>query len=217
MKKIYLSPSMQPSNLYANLGVSEETVCREIAEATKKSLERCGFQTILPPIKGSMASRCTEANNWGANLYIPIHTNAHNGQVSGTRLFCFSTSGEGYKACKAIFKHLAPITPGTSENIKEYPGLYEVKTPKAPTVYIEVDFHDVPSVAKWLVDHTSEIGEAICKGVCEHFGVAYKSIETPSETMYKVQVGAFRNQENANKLLQKIKNLGFSDAFIVKT
>ena len=216
MTKIYLSPSMQPANIYASGGVSEETVCREIAEETKKALERCGFEVILPPIDGSLSARCAEANNWGADLYIPIHTNAFNKSVSGTRLFCYSTSGEGYKACKAIFNNLAPLTPGTSENISAKPGLYEVKTPKAPTTYIEVDFHDVPSVAKWLIEHTTEIGEAICKGVCEYFGTAYKTNETPSETLYKVQVGAFRNPENADKLLQKLKTYGFSDAFIVK-
>lgn len=223
MKKIYLSPSMQKANIYASGGVSEETVCREIAEETKKALERCGFEVILPPAVGIFEARCKDADNLGADLYIPIHTNAYNRSVSGTRMFCYSTSGEGYKACKAIFDELAPITPGTSENISAKPGLYEVKTPKAPTTYIEVDFHDVPSVAKWLIEHTEEIGEAICKGVCNYFGVAYKPAETPSgptsetsKTLYKVQVGAFRNKENAHNLLKKLKTYGFSDAFIVK-
>ena len=214
--KIYLSPSMQKANIYASGGYTEEAVCREIAEETKKALERCGFEVILPPVAGSLATRCAEANKWGADLYIPIHTNAHNGTVSGTRLFCYSTSGDGYKACKAIFDQLAPITPGISESITARPGLYEVSTPKAPTVYVEADFHDVPSVAKWIVEHTTEIGEAICRGVCDHFGVAYKASGTNSETLYKVQVGAFRNPENADNLLTKLKNLGFSDAFIVK-
>ena len=220
MKKIYLSPSMQPANIYASGTVSEEAVCREIAEETKKALERCGFEVILPPIKGNLTARCIEANNWGADIYIPIHTNAFNKATSGTRMFCYSMTGEGYKACKAIFDRLAPLTPGTSENISAMPGLYEVKTPSAPTTYIEVDFHDVPSVAQWLIEHTTEIGEAICNGVCDYFGVAYKTTETPSETtsdvLYKVQVGAFRNKENAEKLMQKLKTYGFSDAFIVK-
>ena len=220
MKKIYLSPSMQPNNIYASGNVSEETVCREIAEETKKALERCGFEVILPGVSGSLSARCAEANKWGADLYIPIHTNAFNGSVSGTRMFCHSFKGDGYKACQAIFKRLAPLTPGDSENIKERPTLYEVKNPIAPTVYIEVDFHDVPSVAQWLIEHTTDVGEAICAGVCDYFGTGYKTSETPSEptsdTLYRVQVGAFRNKGNADKLLQKLKTLGFSDAFIVK-
>lgn len=218
MKKIYLSPSMQPANIYAGSEMSEEAVCREIAEETKRALERCGFEVVLPPIDGSLSARCAEADRKGIDLYIPIHTNAFNKSVSGTRMFCYSKSGEGYKACKSIFDVLAPLTPGTSENITERPGLFEVRTPKAPTAYIEVDFHDVPEVAKWIQDHTTDIGEAICKGVCVYFGADYKEPTTSehSETLYKVQVGAFRNEANAEKLLKKLKTYGFSDAFIVK-
>ena len=177
-KKIYLSPSEQPTNMYAYGNTNEKAVCREISAYTEEALKRHGFE-VINATATKLAVRCTEANNWGADLYIPIHTNAHNGKVSGTRMFCYSLSGEGYKACQAIYNVLAPITPGTSENIKAYPGLYEVNTPKAPTVYIEVDFHDVPEVAKWLVEHTKDIGEAICNGVCNHYGVAYKAVSEP--------------------------------------
>jgi hypothetical protein len=51
--------------------------------------------------------------------------------------------------------------------------LYELKAPKAPSVYLEVDFHDAPNIAKWLIENTEEIGETICKGVCAYYGVKY--------------------------------------------
>ena len=129
-------------------------------------------------------------------------------------MFCYRLSGEGYKACKAIYDVLAPITPGESENITANPGLYEVKTPKAPTVYIEVDFHDVPDVAKWLIENTKRIGEAICKGVCYHYGMTYKA-EEQKETgkLYRVQVGAYSKKANAEALLAKLKKAGF-DGYI---
>ena len=38
--------------------------------------------------------------------------------------------------------------------------------------------------------------------------------EAKSDVMYLVQVGAFSKKENAEALLQKVKNAGFSDAFI---
>ena len=132
-------------------------------------------------------------------------------------MFCLDFNGEGYKACKAIFDVLAPYTPGTSENIKEYPGLFEIKVPKAPTAYIEVDFHSVPSVAKWIIEHTTEIGEKIAEGICHYFGVAYKTSVAPkpttSDKLYKVQVGAFRVKANAEAMLAKLKAAGF-DGYI---
>ena len=93
----------------------------------------------------------------GGKLYIPIHTNAFNGKVSGTRIFCYNTTGEGYKASKNVFNALAPVTPGTSESVSTNPGLYEVKTPKAPTVYIEVDFHECARGCKVGLSNTQKI------------------------------------------------------------
>jgi N-acetylmuramoyl-L-alanine amidase len=217
MKKIYLSPSEQPENRYAYGNTNEKAVCREISAVVEKALKRNGFEVINA--SGTLSARCKEADKWGADLYIPIHTNAFDGKVSGTRMFCYRTSGEGYNACKAIYNVLAPLTPGKSENIKARPELYEVKTPKAPTVYIEVDFHDVPSVAKWIIEHTEEIGETICKGICNHYGVTYKTeakTEAKPETkdkLYRVQVGAYRNKSGAENLLAKLKRAGF-DGYI---
>lgn len=211
MKKIYLSPSEQPDNRYAYGNTNEKAVCCEISAYAEAALKRNGFE-VITGTSTSLSARCNEADKWGADIYIPIHTNAYNGKVSGTRMFCYRMSGEGYKACKAIYDVLAPITPGKSENIKARPELYEVKTPKAPTVYIEVDFHDVPDVAKWLIEHTEEIGEAICKGVCNHYGVTYKEKEAPkkeSGKLYRVQVGAYSVKENAEAMLAKLKEAGF--------
>ena len=217
-KKIYLSPSEQPANTYAYGNTNEKVVCREISALTEKALKRHGFEVINASAP-KLATRCNEADQWGADLYVPIHTNAYNCKVSGTRMMCYSLSGEGYKACKAIFNVLAPLTPGSSENITASPGLYEVKTPKAPTAYIEVDFHDVPEVAKWIIEHTEEIAEAICKGICNHYGVAYKVAQPVAETkdkLYRVQVGAYRVKENAENMLAKLKAAGF-DGFITET
>ncbi len=84
-------------------------------------------------------------------------------------------------------------------------------------MYVEVEFHDTADGAKWIIENTKTIGEAICKGVCNYFGVTYKSDSaTLSGTLYRVQVGAFKEKSNAESCLQKAKNAGFSDAFIVE-
>lgn len=171
-KKIYLSPSSQPANIYAGLDTNEQEVCRAIARELATDLKRCGFDVKCGDY-GTMYDRVAESNGWMAHLHIPIHTNAFNGKVSGTRLMSFDTSGKGYKVCQAIFKELDAITPGTSSNITAKPGLYEIQSAVAPTAYVEVDFHDVPTVAKWLVNNKPKIAEAICKGVCEYYGVEF--------------------------------------------
>ena len=181
-KKIYLSPSNQTQNPYAAGNTTEDVQCGRIAAACKTALERCGFEVKVGQYD-TMANRCSASDSWGADLHVPIHTNAYNGKVSGTRIICYSLSGAGYTASKAVFNALAPITPGTSENISANPSLYEIKHPSAPTVYIEAEFHDVPSVATWIINNVVAIGEAICKGICNYFGVEYKTDEpTPEPT-----------------------------------
>lgn len=215
-KKIFISPSSQTDNVYAYGNTTEAVQCGRIAAALKAALDRCGFETKLMHYD-TMASKVAAANNWGADLYMPIHTNAFNGQTAGTRMFSYDTTGEGYKACQAIFKYLAPLTPGTSENIKANASLYEIKNPDAPTAYTEVDFHDNAAVAKWLIEHPTEIGEAIAHGVCDYFGYTYvtaKAEETVTETttpevLYLVQVGAFGKKANAEALAKRLEADGY--------
>lgn len=221
-KKIFLSPSNQTSNTYAAGGTNEAVVCGMIGVACKAALERCGFSVKMMQYD-TMQNRVAAGNAWGADLYIPIHTNAHNGKTTGTRLFYYNTASEGYKACKAIFNVLAPLTPGTSEGISAYPGLYEVKNPDAPTVYVEVDFHDVPAIAEWIIENTEAIGEAICEGICKHYGVTYNGPKTEKTEVkpenaneyYRVQLGAFSVRENAEALAKKLEALGY-DTYITK-
>ena len=176
----------------------------------------CGFE-VKNNKTSSMADRVKESDTWGADLHVPIHTNAFNKKTTGTRLFCYNDTGAGYNACKAIFGVLAPLTPGTSENVSVNKKLYEVRVPKAPTTYIEVDFHDVDAVAKWLINNTEAIGETIAKGICNYYGVKFVEQEKPAEkkeVLYRVQVGAYASKANALAMQKKLKHDGYNAVIV---
>ena len=217
-KKVFLSPSNQYDNVYAYGNTTEGVQCGKIAEACKVALERSGVAVKLMHDE-SMQTKCAESNKFGADLHVPIHTNAFNGKVMGTRMFCYSTEGKGMEACKAIYARLAPITPGDSENIQVNADYYEVRVPAAPTAYIECEFHDTVEGAKWIVENTVLIGETIARGICDYFGVTFKEPEQPKPsegaTIYRVQVGAYAKKENAENMLAKLKKDGYS-GFIVE-
>lgn len=218
-KRVYLSPSDQRRNTYAVGNTTEDVQCGKIAAACKAALERSGVKVMVGQYD-TMANRCKASDDFKANLHVPIHTNASNGKASGTRIFCYQLdkASEGYKAAKAVFNVLAPLTPGKSENIKANPNLFEVKTPAAPTVYIEVDFHDVPDVAQWIIDNTEVIGETIAKGICNYLGVKFKKADKPAaaeKVIYRVQVGAFSVKENAEAYLKEVRK-HFPEAFITR-
>lgn len=277
MAKVFLSPSNQYDNRYAYGNTTEGEQCGKIAEACRAALERSGV-TVKLMHDESMQEKVAASNAFGADLHVPIHTNAFNGTVSGTRMFYYADGGEGQKACQAIFARLAPVTPGTSENIRADASLYEVRVPAAPTAYVECEFHDNATTAKWIVEHTDDIGEAIARGICDYFGVTFKEKEQPAPVksvdevarevirgewgngsdrrqrleaagydydavqdhvnailtgdepeqpapaepvepapeqpatgkLYRVQVGAFAVRENAEKMLQRLKDAGFT-------
>jgi N-acetylmuramoyl-L-alanine amidase len=278
MPKVFLSPSNQYDNRYAYGNTTEGEQCGKIAEACKAALERSGV-TVKLMHDESMQEKVAASDAFDADLHVPIHTNAFNGTVSGTRMFYYAEGGEGQKACQAIFNRLAPVTPGTSENIRADASLYEVRVPAAPTAYIECEFHDNPTASKWIVENTGLIGETIARGICDYFGVTFREKEqaqpaksvdevarevirgewgngsdrrqrleaagydynavqdrvnailtgdapeqpTPAEPvepspepeqpatdkLYRVQVGAFAVRENAEKMLQRLKDAGF--------
>lgn len=197
MAKIFLSPSNQFENRYAAGNTNEGKQMGLVAQILKVALERHGFSVMLMHDE-TMAEKVRAADKWGADLYIPIHSNACNSNVAGTRMFCWSKPGKGYSACMDIFHYLAPLTPGESESIKVDQTLYEIKYPDAPVAYIEVDFHDVASVALWIISHTADIAEAICHGICDYFGVKY---DKPSVDMCEVSLPILRNGDRNNYVL----------------
>ena len=219
MAKVFLSPSNQYDNVYAYGNTTEGVQCGKIADACKIALERSGVDVMLMHDE-SMQTKCAESNKFDADLHVPIHTNAFNGKVMGTRMFCYSTEGKGMAACKAIFARLAPITPGESENIQVNADYYEVRVPAAPTAYIECEFHDTVDGAKWIVENTVLIGETIARGICDYFGVKFVEKPKPVEpekkdVLYRVQIGAYKIKANAEKRQAEAKAAGFTDAFIV--
>lgn len=205
-EKIFLSPSNQSDNTYAYGNTNEAAECGKMAQAAEKALKRCGFQVKTMQWE-TMQVRCRESDAWGADLHIPIHTNGFDGKVAGTRTMVYKKSGEAYEAAQDIHNELAPITPGKSENITAHPELYELKAPKAPSVYLEVDFHDNKEAAKWLVENTEAIGEAICKGVCKHFGVAYVAPDE-EKARYCVQIGTYTDVAQAEAMVEFLKTVG---------
>lgn len=212
-KKIYLSPSNQDGNLYAYGNTNEMEQCNRIAEYAEKALKRCGFIVKKAPKGQAMWTSINESNAWGADLHIPIHTNAFNGKASGTVVFVDVPTDRIMKLATPIYRYVQSVCIGTTDyGVRTNSNLAELNSTKALAVYIEADFHDNPEIAKWLVENPNLVGEAICMGVCEGYGVEY--VPEKTHTIYRVQVGAFLERKNAEALLNQLKKEGYTDAFI---
>lgn len=219
-KRIYVSPSNQVYNTYATGNTNEKEQCHKIAKACVKYLENKGF-SVKCTYNDDMYERVRESNSFGADLHVAIHTNAtakHN-VTGGTQILLYNLSGERKKVGQAVFSRLAPLTPGKSaERLIEKPDFYEINSAKGTTVYVEAEFHDTKEGSDFIRKNTKAIGEAIAKGICDYYGVSVaektetnKENNAPSkdETLYSVQVGAFRSKKNAESYIKKLKKAGF--------
>lgn len=170
--KIYLSPSAQPANSYAAGNTNEQVQCNRIAEAAKTALVRCGFAVKKAPEGQGYKENVDESNAWGADLHIPIHTNAGGG--AGTVVFVHGGTAKQMQYAKPIYDEVQAASPGTTDyGVRVNSGLYELGYTTATAVYVECEFHDRADLAAWIIEHTTELGEAIARGVCKGAGVPY--------------------------------------------
>jgi len=218
-KKIYLSPSMQSRNMYAYGGTTEMEQCNIIASHCANYLRNHGFEVKVAPKGQEMQKSISESNSWGSDLHIPIHTNAYNGSADGTLVMVYSTAKNNMEPATCIYNSVFAVTPGTTRRaIQARPDLAELRDTKATAVYVECEFHDNLAIAKWIIENTKTIGEAIAKGVCEYYGVNTNNDNgnnnSGNDNLYRVQVGAYKNKAYAEKMANKLKELGIVDVYI---
>lgn len=220
--KVYLSPSNQYGNLYAYGNTNEMKVCNAIADATQKALLRNSFDVKKAKEGQAMYTSIAESNAWNADLHICIHTNAGGG--NGTIVFVYDKATSNMKYANAIYESVSTLRKDSKKvdyGVRTYAELAECNATSAICVYVEVDFHDNKSIAKWLIENTEEIGNAIAEGVCNACGVTFKTANTKPVTgqtkkLYRVQVGAFTDKTNVDNCVKKLHKAGFKDT-IIKT
>lgn len=209
--KIALSPEDRSSNKYAVDGTNERDQMRLLANALEQELLHYGFE-VKNMQYGGMYDRVADAEMWGADLYLALHTNGFDGKVAGTRVHCYP-SEKSRKLGQLIQDRIAPLSPGTSDKLVESTTLYELRAPSCPAVLPEYEFHDNPTAARWIVDHIQLLAEETAKAVCEYYGMKPEQQTEPA--LYRVQVGAFTVRENAEAFLADVQK-HFPDAFIKK-
>ena len=226
-KTIYLSPSNHGTgaNKCVVSGCYEDKHTRPIANECARHLKHNGFNVIVARAGTSMATRCKESDNAGADLYVPIHTNASGTASTRYLMFMFNSDSATSKSLYNIVKkHMEAVYPSPVRTVYDIRhDLYECKTPYARTLYCELGFHTNSTDVNEFIHKPAMVGKALAKAICEWFGVAFKDIDAvaPKEepkkdgTLYRVQVGAYSKKENAENMVAKLKKAGF-DAIIKK-
>jgi N-acetylmuramoyl-L-alanine amidase len=181
MPKVYLSPSNQNDEFI--IGGSEEYYMNKIADAMVPYLRGSGIEvTRSEPGKDlSMAIEESNAGNYDLHIGLGSISSPYfsTGSQQGPIVLYYNDNNKGKQAAEVIADNFKSIYPrpnlvATSSN----QTLSELKDTKAPSVLVEVGYHNNTLDAYWIRDNIDAIGRIIALGVSQYFGIPFVKPQT---------------------------------------
>lgn len=193
MPIIYLSPSTQEANMYVT-GGSEEEWMNRLADAMIPYLDASGIQYVrnAPDMTAASSIRASNAGNF--DLHLALHSNAsapsHYGQTRGIIVFYYPGSAKGKRAAEIMATNLKAIYPLPDRvRAEATTSIGEVRQPRAPSVFIELGYHDNEDDAAWIKGHLDEIARTIVLALTEYFGIPFLTPTAPRQALVDVDWG----------------------------
>lgn len=179
MPIIYLSPSTQEKNFYVNGGTEEEWMNR-LADALEPYLTASGirFTRNTPYMTAGSSIRASNAGRY--DLHLALHSNAAPeglyGQRRGILVFYYPGSEQGQAAAQLIADDLKEIYP-LPNDVRAEPStsIGEVRQPRAPSVFLELGFHDNRDDAVWIKNNLEPVARTLALSLTEYFSLPFLS------------------------------------------
>lgn len=174
MPTVYLSPSTQEYNQYVTGAGSEEYFMNLIADAMIPYLEQFGINYYRNTPEMTAGSSLRDSNSKNVDFHIAIHSNAsgpgQEGRNRGTIVFYYPGSASGQRMADIMVQNMREIYP-LPELVRAVPttSLGEVTRTSAPSVLIEVAYHDNVQDANWIQDNIDAIARALADSANEYF------------------------------------------------
>ena len=170
----------------------------------------------------SLPVRVNAANAWGADFYLSIHHNAgvKGGSGGGIVAYSHPQAGKGTVEWRdELYEALVEYTGlrGNRATPKATSNLYVLRTTKCPAVLLELGFMDSKTDVPVILsnDYAQNCAKAIVE-VLARRGKLTKKAKKDTDALYKVQVGAFSQKANAERLQKELAAKGYQ-CYIVRT
>ncbi len=175
---VFLSPSDHGigQNKCLHADCYEDKHTRPIAEACAKHLTNSGINVMIGKADQSLYDRCRDSNLFGADLHVPIHTNAWSDPEMRYLMFMFYEDNEKYrKVFNAVAPELESVYPGHGKSrFAVRKDLAEITRPLAVSLYCELGFHTNRTDCDEFIHNPEVVGKALARGICKYLGVAFK-------------------------------------------
>ena len=155
------------------------------------------------------------ANREGGDFLLSIHRNSspEPNQYSGVESLVYNKQGRKVQLAENINSELEKAG-FRNLGVKERPNLIILKRSKMPAVLVEAGFLNTDADNALFDERFGEIAEAIADGVLKTLredGLLQQEQEDdgPTEKLYRVQTGAYRNRAYAEDLLYRLQSQSF--------
>jgi N-acetylmuramoyl-L-alanine amidase len=200
-------------------GLKEKDVTLDISKRIKKHLE--GYEGVTVYMSRtndtypSLSARTNDANRKKADLLISVHVNAGGGE--GYETWIYTKVGASTKDfANDVHKKIMETKVFTKDRGIKAGNLHMVRESAMEAILLEFGFIDNKSDASKLKSSTNKdkLAKSVAQGVAAHKGLKAKKTSAPSKSngggkLYYVQVGAFSDYDNAERLSKKVKKDGF--------
>ncbi len=180
--KIYIDQGHNPENPNAGSegnGIREQDITYEVGRLTADLFRQNGnFEVRLSrptpetqlgnSLQSSLSARTREANSWGADYFLSIHTNAvDNPQANGTEAFVFSMGASTSEWAESMLEEISELTGIRERGVFARPGLYVLRKTEMPAVLLELGFITNPREAAIMRDTPELFAEGIYRGTLD--------------------------------------------------
>lgn len=194
MPIIYLSPSTQENNNYVT-GGTEEQYMNLLADKMIPYLVASGIRYSRNTPDMTAVSSIAASNSGSYDLHLALHSNAapegRYGSAQGSIVFYYPGSAQGRRAAQIIADGLKAIYP--QPNLVRAEGtraIGEVRRVRAPSVFLELAFHDNVSDATWIQNNLDAIARNLVLSLTEYFGIPFFEQSNPQSAVVDVSWGA---------------------------
>ena len=185
--KIYIDQGHNPENPNAGAegnGLLEQDITYRVGQELASLLRGNGNfevrlsrptpQTTLGTSNTtSLRARVDEANAWGADYFISIHTNGSTDpSARGIEAYAYSRNSRAFRLGEDIVNSLVAATGFPKRGMFVRPGLYVLKKTNMPATLVEIGFISNPGEAAVMRDNPGLFARGIYNGIVEFTGLA---------------------------------------------
>ena len=169
---VYLSPSTQQFNEYVN-GGNEEYYMNLIADKMEVYLKEAGICFYRNDPLMDVNAVVIDSNLKAPVLHFAIHSNAApeslSGRLMGTDVYYFPSSVQGRLLAEIVADNFKSIYPYPDKvKTRTATNLAELRRTTAPSVLVEVAYHDNEEDATWIKHNIDRIARNFTDSIIEY-------------------------------------------------